>query len=415
MKKDYVRLGYLSLNKRLVKSRYIIATFYIESNKTLRESAQIVAAESSVGTWTSVGTLTDKMFQRLSARVIKLYPRKNIAQIAYPLELFEPGNISQLLSCVAGNIFSMKVIKNIRLLDLEMPEQYINTFLGPAFGLKGVRRQLGIKKRPLIGGIIKPKIGLTWKQHARVAYDAFRGGADLIKDDENLTDLSFNPLTKRVRETVRLARKAEKETGSKKLCAFNISAPANEMIKRAEFVKKAGGHCAMVDIMTVGFSGLQALRKKRLGLILHGHRAMHSVMTRNAKHGISMLVIAKLARLGGIDQLHTGTVVGKMEGGKEDVLLLNKFLKKPWGKIKPVMPIASGGLHPGLIPDLYKIIGPDMIMNFGGGLHGHPQGTYHGALAINQSITAAMKQQSLENFAKNNIELSLALKKWGRK
>jgi len=408
-----MQYNYLQTNKRIDKKKHIVATFRIGSRKPLREAAQIVASESSVGTWTNVKTLTEKTFNKLSAKVIDIDQRRKTVRIAYPIDLFEPGNIAQLLSGVAGNIFSMKVVPNIRLIDLEMPNIYLKSFEGPALGLLGVRKKLKAIKRPLIGCIIKPKIGLSWKQHAKVAYQAFKGGVDLVKDDENLTDLKFNPFAKRVKETVRLARLAEKETGQKKLCAFNISASANEMIQRAEFIKRTGGHCAMVDIMTVGFSGLQALRKKNLGLILHGHRAMHSAMTRNHKHGISMLVIAKLARLGGIDQLHTGTVVGKMEGEKEEVLELNKFLKKKWSDIKPVMPIASGGLHPGLIPSLYKIIGPDMIMNFGGGLHGHPKGTLAGARAVIEATNATIERKSLVNYGKTHKNLSQALEEWG--
>jgi len=174
----------------------------------------------------------------------------------------------------------------------------------------------GIKERPLIGSIIKPKMGLSAKEHAKVAYDCFMGGADLVKDDENLTSQSFNKFEDRVKETMKLANRAEGETRAKKICAFNVTAETSEMIKRAKFIKRKSGYCAMVDIMTLGFGAVQSLRNADLGLIIHGHRAMHSAMTRNPYHGISMLVIAKLARLAGIDQLHTGTVVGKMEAAK---------------------------------------------------------------------------------------------------
>ncbi|MBU0706774.1 ribulose-bisphosphate carboxylase large subunit [Patescibacteria group bacterium] len=405
--------NYLHLGRSVKKSEHIIATFFIGSQMEINKAAQVVAGESSIGTWTDIKTLSKATFKKLSAKVIQADRRTRIVKIAYPLALFEPSNIAQLLSDVAGNIFSMKAIPNLRLIDLEFPDKYINSFLGPAFGADGVRHKLKVYKRPLIGAIMKPKLGLSWKQHAHFAYLAFKGGVDLVKDDENLTDQTFNPFDKRVRETVKLARKAEQETGQKKLCAFNISASANEMIKRAEFVKKAGGHCAMVDIMTVGFSGLQALRQARLGLILHGHRAMHSTMTRNPKHGISMTVIAKLARLAGIDQLHTGTVVGKMEGTARETNDINKFLSCKWGRIKPVMPIASGGLHPGLVPQLYKVIGPNVIINFGGGLHGHPKGTYQGAQAAFQAVEAVTKRIPLKKHAKSNIALAEAIIKWG--
>jgi ribulose-bisphosphate carboxylase large chain len=184
------------------------------------------------------------------------------------------------------------------------------------------------------------------------------------------------------------------------------------MIRRAKFIKKSGGTCAMVDIVTLGFSAIQSLRKENLGLIIHGHRAMHAAFTKNIHHGISMLVIAKLARLAGIDQLHTGTVVGKMEGGADDVVAINNFLLSEWYGLKPVLPIASGGLHPALVPELVKILGQDLIINFGGGIHGHPGGTLAGAKAARQAVEAAIKKITLAQYAESNVELKEAMEKW---
>jgi ribulose-bisphosphate carboxylase large chain len=346
--------------------------------------------------------------------VIGLDYRQKRARIAYPLALFEPGNIPQLLSSVAGNIFSMKSVKKLRLEDIALPDKYINAFPGPAFGVSGIRKKLNIYKRPLLGSIMKPKLGLTWKQHAHYAYLTFLGGIDLVKDDENLTSQAFNDFTKRTIEILRLARRAEKETNSRKVCALNVTAPADEMIRRAELIKRHGGRCAMVDIISVGWSGVQALRRANLGLILHGHRAMHAAFSRDPREGISMLVLAKLARLAGIDQLHLGTVVGKMEGSVEETKQLYRFALSQWGRLKPMLPVASGGLHPGLVPTLYKYTGNDVIMNFGGGLHGHPKGTLAGAIAARQALEATLRHISLERYGWTHPELAAAVDHWGR-
>lgn len=428
--------SYLRLGANINKEKHIIAIFRVESCLPLEEAASEIAAESSIGTWTKVGTLSEETFGRLAAKIFDIKKvignfrteacnqpwcslkgrglpfNVGIIKIAYPLELFEFGNIPQLLSSVAGNIFGMKKINNLRLEDLEFPEDYVRSFPGPELGINGIRKITGIKNRPLIGSIIKPKIGLSAKEHAKVAYNCFRGGADLVKDDENLTDQVFNRFNERVKETLRLAKKAAKETGNKNICAFNTTAETNEMIKRAKFIKKSGGNCAMIDIVTLGFGAIQSLRSENLGLIIHGHRAMHAALTRNTYHGISMLVMAKLARLAGVDQLHTGTVVGKMEGEKEEVLAINEFLLSPWHGLKPVLPIASGGLHPGMVPELVKILGNDIIINFGGGIHGHPSGTYAGACAARQAVEAATSGISIKDYAKKNKELEMALEKW---
>jgi ribulose-bisphosphate carboxylase large chain len=180
------------------------------------------------------------------------------------------------------------------------------------------------------------------------------------------------------------------------------------MKKRARFVKKTGGKCIMIDVITCGLASLQDIRSDKYGMIIHGHRAGHAALTDD----VSMLVFAKFCRLCGIDELHTGTVVGKMEGTKEEVVEINKFLTGKWGKLKPVMPVASGGLHPGLSYELVKILGKNLIVNFGGGIHGHPNGSGAGAKAALQSIEAASKGIPLNTYAKKHEELKIALKHW---
>jgi len=416
--------NYLYLNYKPNFQKEIIATFFLETKLPLKQVAAELAAESSIGTWTKLTTMKSSIVKKLGGKVFYLNSNKKIVKIAYPVKLFEPGSIPQLLSDVAGNVFSLKKINNLRLVDLEFPHTYIKTFSGPVFGISGIRKITQIKNRPLIGAIMKPKLGLTAKEHAQISYEIFRGGVDLVKDDENLTNQDFNPFEERVVRTLKAARKAEKETGSIKICAFNVTAETEEMIRRAKFIKKHGGRCAMIDVVTAGFAGLQSLRKanEKLGLIIHGHRAMHSAFSRNPKHGISMLVLANLCRLAGVDQLHTGTVVGKMEGGEEEVLEINDLLKEDWQDInklrenwkgiKPVLPIASGGLHPGLTAKLIKILGQDIIINFGGGLHGHPDGSYAGAVACRQAIEATMREISLNRYAKTHPELKRALEYW---
>ena len=413
---------YLRLNYKSKPKEEIIVTYYGESKLSLNKLAQKVAEESSIGTWTKINTLSDAVFKKLAAKVFYVNSKTGIFKIAYPLALFEPRSIPQLLSSIGGNVFSMKLVKNLRLKDIEFPEKYINQYPGPKHGINGVRRITGIKRRPLVGCIIKPKIGLTSTQNAKLAAEIFRNGVDLIKDDENLTDLFFNRFEDRVRKVLALKKEVEKETKHKKIYVFNVTAPTELMLERAKFVKKLGGRCVMVDIVTTGWAGVQSLRNQDLGLIIHGHRAGHSAFTKNKKHGISFLVIANLARLAGVDQLHTGTVVGKMEGEEKEVVQINELLKEDWkgfdklrenwGKIKPVLPIASGGLHPGLVYKLVEILGTNLVINFGGGLHGHPQGSGAGARAAVQAVEAATKGIPLKFYSHNHIELKQALDHW---
>lgn len=410
----------------------LICEFHVEPAQgvSIQQAAENIAAESSIGTWTDICTMSSKI-KKMGARAFeikKLNERTSCVKIAYPSELFEKGNMPCILSSVAGNIFGMKIVDNLRLEDIHWPYSILKSFKGPLFGIPGVRKITRVSKRPLCGTIIKPKLGLGSKEHAKVAYQAWKGGIDIVKDDENLTSQSFNKFEKRVKETLKMKRKAEKETGEKKIYMANVSAETKEMLRRANFLKNNGNEYLMVDIMTVGWSALQALRNEndKLKLVLHAHRAMHAALTRDKKHGISMLVLADVCRLIGMDQLHIGTAFGKMHGVANEVVNINDeiehrlirsnskghVLAEDWHDIKPVFAVCSGGLHPGHVPNLIQLLGKDIIIQMGGGIHGHPWGTEAGAKAARQAIDASMDKISLISYSKNHKELGMALKKW---
>ncbi len=391
----------------------VICDFFIEPLEIpLEKAAGGVAAESSIGTWTELTTLQEYI-RKLRASVFSI--EGNRVRVAYPIELFEPGNMPNLLSSVAGNVFGLRDLKNLRLNDIYLPPKLLRSFKGPRFGISGIRKLLKISDRPLVGTIIKPKLGLKTEDHAKVAYEAWVGGCDIVKDDENLSSQDFNPFEDRILKTLEERDRAEEETGEKKVYLANITSETNRMLSRAQFVVDHGGEYAMVDILTCGFSALQTLRDQNLELILHAHRAGHAAFTRNHRHGIAMRVIAKLVRVVGVDQLHVGTAVGKMVETREEVLENCDALRKEMNNIKAVLPVASGGLHPGLVPSLVNIFGKDFVIQAGGGIHGHPLGSREGAMAMRQALEAVLSDTSLEEHAKDHRELSLALEKWGVK
>ncbi|UCF58397.1 MAG: ribulose-bisphosphate carboxylase large subunit, partial [Candidatus Bathyarchaeota archaeon] len=248
--------------------------------------------------------------------------------------------------------------------------------------------------------------------HAKVAYEAWVGGCDIVKDDENLSSQRFNPFEDRVIKTLESRGKAEEETGERKIYMVNITAETKEMLRRAEFVLNHGGEYVMVDILTCGFASLQTLREQDFNLVIHAHRAGHAAFTRNPKHGISMRVIAKIARIIGVDQLHVGTIVGKMFETREEVAENLEACEKEMNGLKPVLPVASGGLHPRLVPALIEFFGEDFVIQAGGGIHGHRDGTVAGAKAMRQAVDATLRGIPLRKYAKTRRELEIALQMW---
>lgn len=419
-KYEYVDLKYRPKPSDLV-AKYRI----VPNGVSFERACEHIAAESSIGTWTDVCTMSARIKNKLKPHVYDIDKRRRTAKIAYTSELFEHGNVAQILSSVAGNIFGMNAVASLRLLDISFPKCVIEANHGPAFGIGGVRKVTGVKRRPLVGTIIKPKVGLDSLGHADVAYSAWVGGLDIVKDDENLTSLVFNEFNERIRLTLRARDKAEVKTGERKFYMPNVTAETDEMLRRARFVKAHGGEYVMIDILTCGFSALQTLRDADLGLVIHAHRAMHGALTRNPEHGISMLTLAKIARLIGVDQLHIGAIIGKMHGSGDEVLSIQEgvtgktvkeddkrdVLLQKWHGMKPVLPVASGGLHPGHVPGVAKYMGRDVVMQFGGGCHGHPKGTEAGGRAIRQAVE--MLGSKRKELPSEYGELREALSFWG--
>lgn len=375
-------------------------------------AASRVASESSNGTWAELrveGSVRD-----LSATAFGIDEQSGRVQVAYPDALFEPGSMPQILSCIAGNIMGMKAVERIRLLDCEWPAAVVEGFPGPQYGSSVRTELLDAGGRPVTATVPKPKVGLSTDQHAQVGYDAWTGGLDLLKDDENLTDQSFNPFEDRLTESLALRDRAEEETDERKGYLLNVTAPGGEMLDRVDLAAAHGSRFVMVDVVTCGWAAVQQVRERceRHGMAIHAHRAMHAAFDRIPTHGVSMRVIAQVARLCGVDHIHTGTAgLGKLEN--EDSVGINDWLQGDCHGLCDVLPVASGGLHPGLMAELLDALGTPLAIQAGGGVHGHPGGTHAGARAFRRAVEAAAAGNPLADAAEDSPELATAIDTWG--
>lgn len=418
-------LDFVDLNYKPSKTD-VVCEFRVEPAKglSMKEVAGRVASESSAGTWTTLFNLP-KRVRKIMAIAFGI--RGNFVKVAYPIELWEPGNAPQLLSGIAGNIFGMKALKGLRLMDVSLPKEYLKHFKGPSHGVKGIRKMMKIKKRPITGAVPKPKIGYSAAEHTKIGYETWMGGFDIVKDDENLTSTSFNKFEDRVKMMAKARERAEKLTGERKSAFLNITGETKEMIRKSTLLHDLGWEFAMIDVVTCGTAAVQTLRDvcADLNLAIHAHRAMHAAFDRTPNHGMTMYFLGKIMRMIGVDEIHVGTAVGKLVGTRYEVKHVadmlreshvgddKKILEQKWYHIKPTLPVSSGGLHPGLLPEVMKILGTECALLVSGGIHGHPKGTRQGAKAAMQAIDATMRGISLKDYAKKHVELKLALGKWG--
>jgi len=394
----------------------IIATYYFRPKDGISPewAADAIAEEQTTGTWTDIGTREDYVHY-LDGEVRKITPSGSgfLCNIAYPADIFEEGNIPQYLSVVAGNLFGLSRIAAVRLLDVEFTREII-PFHGPKFGIAGVRKLTGTVDRPHIGTIIKPKVGLSPEDTAKVAYEAAIGGVDLIKDDETLTNQKFCPIKERLPRVMEELDRVKSDTGRTVLYAVNVSTAGDRILERAQEAVEMGANMLMIDVIVCGFDAVRVVAEDpSIKVPIHVHRTMHAAITRNREHGIAMRPLARFVRMLGGDQLHTGTVSGKMEHDQEELLGDNLALKEHFFGLKPVFPVASGGISPGGVEKEINILGRDIILQAGGGIHGHPDGTRAGATAMRQAVDAVIAGVPLSIYAEDHHELKRALDKWG--
>jgi len=408
---EYKKMGYWEPDY-VPKDTDVIALFRVTPQDGVDpiEASAAVAGESSTATWTVVWTDRLTAAEKYRAKCYRVDPVPNspgqyFAYIAYDIDLFEPGSIANLSASIIGNVFGFKPLKALRLEDMRFPVAYVKTFQGPATGIVVERERLDKFGRPLLGATVKPKLGLSGRNYGRVVYEALKGGLDFTKDDENINSQPFMHWRDRFLYCMEAVNRAQAASGEVKGTYLNITAGTMEdMYERAEFAKELGSCIVMIDLV-IGYTAIQSMAKwaRRNDMILHLHRAGHSTYTRQKSHGVSFRVIAKWMRLAGVDHIHAGTVVGKLEGdpnttrGYYDVcredfnptkLEHGLFFDQHWASLNKMMPVASGGIHAGQMHQLLDLLGEDVVLQFGGGTIGHPMGIAAGAIANRVALEA---------------------------
>ncbi len=408
--------SYMALGEEIDRDAYVVTKYRVSTDLPIEKAAEAIAAEQSTGTWTGISTLNDEVFTKYAAKVTAI--DGDMVTIAYPKDDFSirVGAVPQILSVISGNLYGLGSLKGVRLEDVEFPSGILKQYKGPKFGDKGLREILHRPEKPLVGTIVKPKIGLSPKDTAKYIYEAGSGGLTNGKDDETLVDQVFCPIEDRTKAVAEVLDKLREE-GHYMVHAINISTNGQDIRELAEDAQSWGATQLMVDVLTCGYGAVQAVAEDpKIKIPVHVHRTMHAAMTKDPHNGISMRVIAKLVRMCGGDALHIGTLgAGKMEGGLAEGRANQDACQSDDVPFKKVMPVCSGGMFPGIVPNVVKAAGNNCQIQAGGGVAGHPEGVRAGAMAMCQAVDSAFEGIPLEEYAKTHHELKLALDRWGTK
>ena len=409
----------------------LFAKYRIETPYSLEEAAGVLAGEQSTGTFTKVPGETDSVRERFGAALESVVDLGYVEAPSLPgsappmperMGHYQVGEVTVsfpiegvgvslpvVLSTVAGNLFELRQLSGIRLIDLDCPAEFASVYPGPGFGIDGTRRLTNVYDRPILGTIIKPSIGLAPFETAELVDTLASAGIDFIKDDELMADPPYSRLVDRCKAVMAVINRHADKTGKKVMYAFNITGSITHMMRSHDAVLEAGGTCVMVSLNSVGLSAVEKLRE-HCSLPIHGHRNGWGMLTRCPSLGVDFRVYQKIWRMVGVDHLHVNGLANKFWESDDSVVSSISHCLEPLFGGYVAMPVVSSGQWGGQAPETYSRTGTvDLIYLAGGGILGHPDGPKSGVAAIRQAWEAAVDGVDLVEFAREHRELNRSL------
>jgi 3-oxoisoapionate-4-phosphate decarboxylase len=406
-------------------------TYLIETSGSVEKLAAKIASDQSTGTFVELPGETEELKNRVAARVVAIRKLQPVSQPSFPTHQAGPfqraeadidfpldavgTDLSALMTIAIGGVYSIKGLSGIRIIDMKLPDAFKGVYPGPQFGVDGSRSLTGVDKRPIIGTIIKPALGLRPHETAALVRDVVEAGVDFIKDDEKLMSPAYSPLVERVKAVMPLILDHEQKTGRKVMYAWGISASdPDEMMHNHDLVLEAGGNCAVININSIGMGAMLFLRK-RSGLVLHAHRNGWDILTRHPGFGMDFKVYQQFWRLLGVDQFQINGIRAKYWEPDESFVTSFKAITTPlFSKNDCPLPVVCSGQWGGQAPETYERTGrtQDLMYLCGGGIVSHPGGAAAGVRAVRQAWEAAVAGVPLDAYAKHHPELAQSLAKF---
>ncbi len=389
--------GFFAERSELTPEDYVFFDYVFETDIDPRVAAANLCCEQSTAQWKRPGV--DEDFRpRHGAKAVlleKIKHRTYRITVAHPHRNFGP-RIPNLLSAAAGEgPFYCPGISIIKWTDFHLPKSFLNSFEGPRFGSDGIRKILNVFDRPIFLGVVKPNIGLAPRDFAELAYQSWLGGLDIAKDDEMLAETDWSPLKERARLCAEALRKAEKETGQKKIFVSNITDEVDQIWKNHDDVVSEGVNMVMINAIMTGFSAVRALARISKVPVLSHFTGM-AVLSRLPNYGISSLVQTKLQRLAGGDLIVLPGFGERMSTSDEEVLQNIKACLEPWGGLKSSLPVPGGSDSAETLPGVFQKIGhTDFGFICGRGVYGHPEGAAAGARSLHEAWDRLRPRSSL--------------------
>ncbi|MGE6549342.1 2,3-diketo-5-methylthiopentyl-1-phosphate enolase [Bacillus mycoides] len=403
----------------------IIATYLIhDDSHNLEKRAEQIALGLTIGSWTHLPHLLQEQLKQHKGNVIhveelaeqehtNLYLRKKvkrgIIKIEYPLLNFSP-DLPAILTTTFGKL---SLDGEVKLIDLTFSDDLKQYFPGPKFGIDGIRNLLQVHDRPLLMSIFKGMIGRNIGYLKTQLRDQASGGVDIVKDDEILFENTLTPLTKRIVSGKEVLQSVYETYGHKTLYAVNLTGRTFDLKENAKRAVQAGADILLFNVFAYGLDVLQSLAEDdEIPVPIMAHPAVSGAYSASNLYGISSpLLLGKLLRYAGADFSLFPSPYGSVALEKEEALNISKHLTEDDAFFKKSFVVPSAGIHPGFVPFILRDFGKDVVINAGGGIHGHPNGAQGGGKAFRTAIDATLQNKPLHEV--DEVNLHSALQIWG--
>ncbi len=268
----------------------------------------------------------------------------------------------QLMNLLYGNV---SLLTDIGIVEVELPEEILDCYDGPAFGLDGLRKLTGVNDRPIVVGTIKP-MGLSSADLAGLCSTLADAGIDIIKDDHGLTNQATAPFDDRVNLCRQAVTASNERRQGSTLYVPNVTAEPGELERRVEYAKSTG--CRAV-LMAPGLAGLGAMRQlARMEIAVLAHPAGSGSFIRGSGLPAPFL-FGTLFRLAGADGVIYMNAGGRFPLNEEECQAINDRAREPLGQIRASLPIAGGGVDAGRVEYWIRRYGKDVGFLVGSSLY----------------------------------------------
>ncbi|MBU2052554.1 hypothetical protein KKH13_05095 [Patescibacteria group bacterium] len=347
-----------------MKENELVTVYYEIEADDMQKACHDLAVGQSIGN-PSIRTKYDR---RLKHMIPEYTWAVSTAIFGFPRSNFGASpNISYILSVLMGGQMDIDSIRSCRLTYVDW-DMFGSIFLGPRYGIKGIRKMLKVEKRPLIGGIIKPKIGLTIPQLCDTVKQMADGGIDFIKEDEILNWQEWCEMDERVDAVMKVLEGYH-----------TIYAPC---VTSDDFRFPSSHVKAVHANIWCGFGYFQIIRRHvPYAPAIFFQKSGDKVMT-TGPYSISYRVICALINRIGCDFAHVGMYGGYLS---ENEWIIKDRIKT----LRTTIPSFSCGAKPKHVSQLVSKFGPDIMITSGGYINGHRKGiTYAVKEFIHEAIQA---------------------------